>query len=208
MKYSEEPRDIRSHQAKFDQIYTRYARAYSVFVQVVPLWMKWIRSVIPQIRGNRVLEISFGTGDLLLSYAGEYQTFGLDYNSDLIRMTKGKLADHHIVCPLVQGDVAKLPFPDHTFDTVISTMAFGSYPDGMAAAQEIYRIISPGGRFLLMDINYPKDRNMFGVMMVRFWMLVGDIIREQDRLLSSTGFMVDDQEVGGFGSTHLYIATK
>lgn len=207
-KYSQEPDDIQKHQEEFDQIYSRYAKAYSIFVKVVPPWMKWITSVLPHIRGDRVLEISFGTGDLFLEYADDYQTIGLDYNSDLIQLTKAKLASQQIFVPLVQGDVTYLPFPDNWFDTVISTMAYSSYPDGEAAANAIYRIIKPGGRFLLMDVNYPKDNNLLGNLMVRFWMLVGDIVRDINSLLLKTGFTVDDREVGGFGSTHLYIAEK
>ncbi|NIP42738.1 MAG: class I SAM-dependent methyltransferase [Gammaproteobacteria bacterium] len=207
-KYSQEPDDLQEHQEEFDQIYSRYAKAYSIFVKVVPLWMKWITSVLPHIRGDRVLEISFGTGDLFLEYADDYQTIGLDYNSDLIHLTGAKLANHQIFVPLVQGDVAYLPFPNNWFDTVISTMAYSSYPDGEAAANEIYRIIKPGGRFLLMDVNYPKNNNLLGNLMVRFWMLVGDIVRDINSLLLKTGFAVDDREVGGFGSTHLYIAEK
>lgn len=50
----------------------------------------------------------------------------------------------------VNGDAAALPFPDATFDFVVSTLGLVFLPDQEAAAKELARMIKPGGQFGLM----------------------------------------------------------
>ena len=52
-----------------------------------------------------------------------------------------------------------LPYPDASFDSVINTMAFTAYPDGQRVFEEISRVLKPGGRIVMVDINYPRDGN-------------------------------------------------
>jgi SAM-dependent methyltransferase len=106
------------------------------------------------------------------------------------------------------ADIEQLPYPTNSFDTVVNTMAFTGYPDGHKALKEIYRVIKPKGRFVLVDIDYPKNRNWLGTRTTRLWAGLGDIIRDMEKLFKQTGFQFTEQEVGGFGSVHLYIAEK
>jgi hypothetical protein len=46
------------------------------------------------------------------------------------------------------------------------------------------------------------------VQATRFWASAGDIIRDMGALFEHVGFSFSDHEVGGFGSVHLYVATK
>ncbi len=61
---------------------------------------------------------------------------------------------------------------------------------------------------LVVDVNYPRDRDYLGMKLARFWASRGDILRDMGALFEQFGFEYSDQEVGGFGSVHLYIATK
>jgi hypothetical protein len=65
-----------------------------------------------------------------------------------------------------------------------------------------------GGRLILMDINYPNDGNWLGMKMGRFWILLGDLIRDMHSLFAQFGFELLDREIGGFGSVHMHLATK
>ena len=60
----------------------------AAIVKLLPVWKTWIKVVVPYIEGNRVLEASFGTGYLLLQYANEYETHGIDINNDMIEIAK------------------------------------------------------------------------------------------------------------------------
>lgn len=101
-----------------------------------------------------------------------------------------------------------LPYPAASFDSVINTMAFTAYPDGQRALAEISRVLKPGGRIVMVDISYPSDGNLIGITLTNGWKAGGDIIRDVPELFERFGYEYTDQEVGGFGSVHLYLAKK
>ncbi len=207
--YSEELSDPQSYTAGNDRLYTRFAGLYDVAVRLAPFWRRWLGQALPLIRGPRVLEVSFGTGWLLTQYAGRFRTDGIDLNPALVETARRNLAKTGVRVELQRGSVEALPYPDATFDTVVNTMAFTGYPDGPAAAAELARVLKPGGRLVLIDINFPQDRNRRGTALVeRLWKPLGDLIRDVARLLTDAGLEVEDDEIGGWGSVHLYLAVK
>jgi ubiquinone/menaquinone biosynthesis C-methylase UbiE len=52
---------------------------------------------------------------------------------------------------LHRGDVQALDLPDSSADTVVSTFAYCTIPDPPRASNEAYRILTPGGRFVLAE---------------------------------------------------------
>jgi len=185
------------------------ARGYDAFMIVIPLWKKWIKEVIPHIEGKKILEVSFGNGYLMTQYAkNDYEIYGIDYNERMLAITSSKMLENKIDAKLSKANVEKLPFPDNTFDTVINTMAFTGYPDGNNALSELKRVLKKDGKLLLVDFDYPKDRNLLGYLTVRLWEKLGDIIKDINALLTEYDFDFEDQPIGGFGSVHLFIAQK
>ncbi len=208
-RYSAEPADPRAYTVANDRLYTRFASLYDTVVKVFPVWRRWLGHALPAIQGPRVLEVSCGTGWLLTQYAGQYRTDAVDLNPALIAVARRNLVRAGVRADLRQGTVEALPYPEATFDTVVNTMAFTGYPDAAAAASELARVLKPGGRLVLIDINYPGDRNRLGTALVeRLWKPLGDLIRDVPALLSDAGLDVRDDEIGGWGSVHRYLATK
>jgi len=191
-----------------DQAYTRWAKAYDWGVRALPLWKTWLRPALAPIRGPRVLETSFGTGWLMTQYASRFETSGIDFNAEMIATAQRNLARTGLRTGLCQADVAALPFDAASFDTVVNTMSFSGYPDPDAAMSEILRVLVPGGRLVLIDVNYPNDGNRFGTWLAQSWTRAGDRINDLVRLLDGAGFTYTDTEIGGWGSVHLYVATK
>lgn len=206
--YSAEPENPKEYTADFDREYSRFAAIYDKAVKLLPCWKTWITSLIPHIEGPRVLESSFGTGFLLMQYADKFETYGIDYNSTMLEVARKNLSRKGIRATLQQADVEALPFEDNYFDTIINTMAFSGYPNGQKAMAEFHRVLKVGGKVLIVDFNYPANRNIFGYLITKFMESAGDTIRDMDLIFHGFPFEFSKEEVGGMGSVHLYIGTK
>jgi ubiquinone/menaquinone biosynthesis C-methylase UbiE len=206
--YSPEPKDENKHTKHYDDFYSRIAPAYDWLVKTLPIWRNWIGVALPLIQGPRVLEVSFGTGYLLTQYAGQFDSYGIEYNRRMAMLAKGNLRRADLTASLQIGSVEALPYRTGAFDTVLNTMAFSAYPDGQQALSELSRVLRPGGWIVMVDINYPADGNRIGVLLTKAWKAGGDIIRDMPELFERFGYEYSDREVGGYGSVHLYVATK
>ena len=209
LKYTDLTKVDENYTDRMNKEYNWMAKGYDAFMTIFPLWKKWIEKVIPHIEGEKILEVSFGSGYLMTQYgSSKYEIYGIDYNEKMLEITSNKIAKKNIDAQLYQANVEKLPFPDNTFDTIMNTMAFTGYPNGEKAMSEIKRVLKKNGKLLLVDFDYPKNRNWFGYKIVRLWEKFGDIIKDINTLLLQHDFDYKDMSVGGFGSVHLFIAQK
>jgi ubiquinone/menaquinone biosynthesis C-methylase UbiE len=193
-----------------DALYSQWIKYYDGFIFFFPLWKKWIRSVLPFIKGTKLLEISFGTGFLMTDYAKNpnYEISALDYNKDMVQLAINKMKKLQREAEIIQGNVESMPYEDNSFDTIINTMAYTGYPDGRKALSEIKRVLKNDGVFLLLDYDFPKNRNIFGYYITKFIEASGDILKDIKNDLDHCGFVFEEKEIGGFGSIHRYICRK
>lgn len=203
-----DPIETKQFTDRFDRVYGRFARLYDLAVRWLPFWRSWLIHALPQIHGPRVLEVSFGTGYLLTQYAHKYRVYGIDYNEQLSKIALSNIREAGLKASLQRADVLHLPYPADCFDTLVNTMAFSAYPDSEAAMSELHRVLRPGGRLVIIDICHPRDQNRLGMMLASFWEAAGDILRDLGELLDRFGFEYSEEEIGGAGSVHLFVATK
>lgn len=203
-RYADVPSDRKEYTDRMDKIYTRWTKAYDKFIRVFPPWRKWLESVMPYIRGTKLLEVSFGTGYLLTQFPNNLEVSGLDYNKDMVEWARAK----NTGAVLVQGNVENMPYPDASFDTVVNTMAFSGYPDGDRALREMLRVLKPGGRLLLLDYDYPPDGNLVGYLVVRFIEKCGDLMKDIGRMIDKTGCGYQRKYIGACKSVQLFIVDK
>jgi len=208
IQYSREPANKQTFTAEFDQFYTRFARLYELLLKFFPVWRQWIGQTLPHVRGPRVLEVSFGTGYLLDLYEQNLDIVGVEYNREMIGIARKKMNERGRSISFQQSDVNHLPFQSGVFDTVVNTMAFTAYPDGKAAMAELNRVLRDGGKLVMVDVNFPRDGSRAGVLLAKMWMNMGDILRDMDPVFREAGFEYLDEEIGGWGSVHLYVARK
>lgn len=106
-------------------------------------------SMLPQRRFERVLEVGFGAGAVLLALhpvASELHAIDLDADPkqvDAVLATQGVRAD------LRQGSVYELPYEANHFDLVVSFSVFEHLHEYPRALAEVHRVLRPGGLFLL-----------------------------------------------------------
>ena len=206
--YSKEPENSIASTKELDDEYSKYAKVYDLAVKLLPVWKTWIKTVIPYIEGDRVLEASFGTGYLLMQYANDYRTYGIDFNNEMVEIARRNLSRKGVKATLQRANVEDLPFSENYFDTIVNTMSFTGYPNGEQAMSEFYRVLKEGGRLLIIDFDFPANRNRLGYWLTKLMESAGDTIRDISKILEAFSFEYTEEEIGGFGSVHLYVARK
>lgn len=206
--YNSVPKNLNSYTDKMDKEYDVMSKFYNFFMFIFPFWKIWISSVIPYISKNTVLDISFGPGYLLKKISKKFNCYGIDYNRKMVNLTKKQLEKKGLTANLSQGNVNNLPFESNTFDTVINTMALSGYPDGKKALNEMIRVLKPGKQLLLVDFDYPINRNIFGYLLVKIMQNGGDLIKDIESIVKSESLVYQRKQIGGFGSVWLYIIKK
>ncbi len=157
---------------------------------------------------TRVLEIGFGNGRLHADLAERYEMSGLDRAAGMVRLTRQRLAQRGLRSDLRQGDITALPWPNATFDAVVSTFAFSAFPDAGAALDEMVRVLGPGGRVIIVDAGDSAHGTWFAWTLARLWELFGDYMRDEVPLLEARGLKVEREEFGPGGCVHVVVGTK
>ena len=106
---------------------------------------------------ERVLDVGSGPG-FLASEIGEVvgpsgQVCGIDISETLLKIAEARCA-HQPWVEFCQSDAARLPYPDYYFDIVISTQVLEYVTDANAVLTELYRVLRPGGRVVLLDTDW------------------------------------------------------
>jgi SAM-dependent methyltransferase len=113
----------------------------AIFGQWAPLLVD-VAGVRP---GQDVLDAACGTGIVARTVAdrlgGTGRVAGVDLNEAMLAVARRVRPE----LEWRQGDVAGLPFPDHSFDAVLCQMALMFFPDRAAALREMARVARPGG---------------------------------------------------------------
>ena len=134
-------------------LYNPLAWTYDVVSWLVSAgrWRAWQRVVLPEVDGERVLELAFGTGDLLLDVAAREQDalIGIDLSPAMGRVAQRKLRRAGVHIPLVRGRAQQLPFARASFDTIISTFP-SDFVFSAETLSEIARLLSPQGKALIV----------------------------------------------------------
>jgi demethylmenaquinone methyltransferase/2-methoxy-6-polyprenyl-1,4-benzoquinol methylase len=127
------------------------------------IWKRFTIELSGVRKGNAVLDIAGGTGDLAARFADivgpEGSVVLADINESMLRVGRDKLLDSGQLGNLefVQADAQYLPFPDDSFDCI--TIAFGlrNVTDKDKALRSMLRVLKPGGRLLVLEFSKPLN---------------------------------------------------
>jgi SAM-dependent methyltransferase len=103
-------------------------------------------------RGERVLDVACGTGNLTLPAARTTASVtGIDIAPNLVAQAKARAADENLTIALDVGDAEDLPYDALDFDTVVTMFGamFAARPE--RAASELLRVTRPGGRIVMAN---------------------------------------------------------
>jgi ubiquinone/menaquinone biosynthesis C-methylase UbiE len=161
--------------AQLEQIREQQKQTWNRFSSGWRKWddftMDWLRPMGEEIiralalqPGNQVLDVAAGTGEPGLTIAtkiGHGQVVITDLAEDMLAVARDKAAQQGVTnYETVVCDVCALPFDDGTFDAVSCRFGFMFFPDMLLAAQEMARVLKPGGR-MAAAVWGPPDKNVW-----------------------------------------------
>ncbi len=114
-------------------------------------------------QGGAVLDVGCGTGTLLLAAAERVGPsgvlHGIDPSGEMVAHAKREAEARQVPIDVVKGSADSLPYSEASIDTVFCTLVLHHLPKPMQAVaiREMRRVLRPGGRVAIVDLQRPKS---------------------------------------------------
>lgn len=164
--FSRTKRHSHSHdELETDGVTIGWAAFYDVFIRLlfsgnVNKLMKSTVQLANLRAGDVVLDVGCGTGTaaILAKQTANVEIHGIDASPQMIERARQKAEKAKVTVNFQTGLAEAIQFPNETFDVVMSSLMMHHLPDHLRpkALAEMYRILKPGGRVLIVDFEPPK----------------------------------------------------
>jgi ubiquinone/menaquinone biosynthesis C-methylase UbiE len=138
----------------FYLLYHQLAWTYNWVAGIVSLglWKDWIASILPDLKGPRVLELGHGPGHLqAMMHENGIKAFGIDESPQMGKIAARYLRNRFKTHFLIRGYTQYLPFSNHTFHQLVSTFPSEYIIDPNTIA-EAFRVLVSGGEFIILPV--------------------------------------------------------
>jgi|CXWL01.1.fsa_nt_gi demethylmenaquinone methyltransferase/2-methoxy-6-polyprenyl-1,4-benzoquinol methylase len=126
-------------------------------------WRRTLLKFIPTETTLNILDLATGTADVLITAVEErpniYSAIGLDMADEMLKIGREKIEKRDLSKKiiLVNGDAQSLPFGDNAFDVLTISFGIRNIPDLRKVMMEMFRVIKPGGRALVLEFSIPEN---------------------------------------------------
>ncbi len=125
---------------------------YAVFGTALLVMSELLCEAVDLRPGQKVLDVATGSGNTALAAARRYgEVTGIDYVPALLERGRERAAVERLAVSFREGDAENIPFPETSFDIVLSTVGVMFAPDQEKAAAELLRVCRPGGKLGLAN---------------------------------------------------------
>lgn len=128
------------------------------------LWKRFAVELAGIKRGQRVLDLASGTGDLADRFAGLVGPEGMvlmtDINAAMLTTGRDRMIDRGVAGNIfyTQVDAQSLPFPDNSIDCITIGFGLRNVTHKEEALKSMYRALKPGGRALILEFSKPTAK--------------------------------------------------
>ena len=152
--------EFASHEisAKYDRFAPWYDRLEGILNL---LGLSRLRRILVRQASGKVLEVAVGTGKNLTYYPRDCRIIALDLSNEMLNVARNKAAKLSVHVSFSVADAEALPFPDKSFDTVVSSLSTCTFPNPVAALEEMARVCRADGKILLLE-HGRSDREPIG----------------------------------------------
>lgn len=177
---------------------------------------EWVADdIVERMTRGSLLDVGTGPGRLLLTLhekAPQMRLVGIDVSSGMVDQAQKNMAPRGLgtQIEILEANVEHLPFPDATFDMVVSTGTIHHWKQPSVGLNEIYRVLRPGGQAMMYDLVSDTPRAIFLEMKKLFGRLGATIFwlhsfeepfysrEEFGKLADGTSFRNEGTEFRGF----------
>jgi ubiquinone/menaquinone biosynthesis C-methylase UbiE len=144
----------------------RASRVYDVLARRLlrPAYRRFAQDVAAAApEAGTVLDVGTGPGVLLVEIARlrpDLRLTGVDLSPDMVAAAQRNLAEFSGRAYARHGDVAELPFPDASFDLIVSSLSLHHWDHPRAAGPELARVLRPGGQVYLYDFQFAPFQDL------------------------------------------------
>lgn len=168
--------------------------------------------------GDRVLDLGCGTGTLTILVKQRQpaaEVVGFDGDPQVLEIARAKAAQQNVNITLDQGMAYQLPYPNESFDRVISCLVLHhlTTTDRQRALREVFRVLKCGGEFWIVDFGEPHNPLAFVISLVmrnleRTQDLIHGMLPDQLRGVGFQAVAAVERFMTLFGTIGLYRARK
>ena len=142
-------------------MFDRIAPSYDRMNRIITLGFdqRWRRSLIDALGvdgGDTVLDLACGTGDFaLMARERGARVIGLDFAGAMLAAARERCPE---AVTLVRGDALRLPLADGSVSVAVSGFALRNFVAIPPVLDELARVLRPGGRVGLLEVDEPRSR--------------------------------------------------
>ena len=125
---------------------------YAVIGTTLTIMAEQLCETVDLRPGSKVLDVACGHGNAALAAARRWcDVTAIDYVPELLARGRERAAAERLAVSFQEGDAEAIPFPDNSFDVVLSTVGVMFAPNQERTASELLRVCRPGGKIGLAN---------------------------------------------------------
>ncbi|WP_342220822.1 bifunctional demethylmenaquinone methyltransferase/2-methoxy-6-polyprenyl-1,4-benzoquinol methylase UbiE [Rickettsiella endosymbiont of Miltochrista miniata] len=151
--------------SRVDEVFLSVAGKYDLMNDLMSfglhrLWKKFAVQLAQLRRGDSVLDVAGGTGDLIKAFTKHIGPQGkailLDINAAMLNTGRDRLLNSGLTeVSTIQANAECLPFADASFDCLSIAFGLRNVTNKQVALQSMHGVLKPGGRLLVLEFSKP-----------------------------------------------------